>query len=559
MTEGLDELLAQAEAIETTAPWQETRVLLDRIRPLLTEADPERQARFAYLDARNHALSGDFLKGLAIVRRALELDISAPRRIHLLRLGANLAVIAREFEQSFTMLREALEWLDRPDVPPGDYGVDLLASYLYARVGEHDSAIDYGLRAIQVARRYGDARSLCLAQQRLAYGYKAAGRHEEAERTYRSAIAQCEQAGDRLTEGVAEAGLADLYRELGRFEGLEPLFEQAIEKLEAAQYPSGVAEARLYWSRLAMALGKPELAAGLLERALPEFQRSQNWAYLAESHRRLAEIAEADGDLRQALEHYRHFIDAREIELNHERIHRIAYLETEFGVRDRERQLALLEAEARSNELRAEVRRQQMRVSIATTAMALMLLGVLAVLLVRSARDRRRYQDLSRRDSLTRLLNHSTFFSEAEAVRNQCAAEGRPCTLLLADIDHFKRINDAHGHAVGDQVLKTAAARLNEVFGDRGLVGRIGGEEFAVLLPGVRPDDLAPLIEQLAERLRRIRADDLDLPITMSFGLVDCSDAPSLASCREHADQALYDAKTQGRDRTVIAGAPASA
>lgn len=159
-------------------------------------------------------------------------------------------------------------------------------------------------------------------------------------------------------------------------------------------------------------------------------------------------------------------------------------------------------------------------------------------------------------DHLTGALTRSAFTRQANAL-----LEGRrqhsqmlPLTLMMLDIDHFKAINDRHGHAVGDQVLRECAQVLQAQLHDGELLARLGGEEFAIVVPGLLPEQAS----FTAERLRRavqelqVRGGEEQLRVTVSIGISGCSDqrlASSLDNLLADADQALYRAKAQGRNR----------
>ncbi len=158
-------------------------------------------------------------------------------------------------------------------------------------------------------------------------------------------------------------------------------------------------------------------------------------------------------------------------------------------------------------------------------------------------------------DQLTGLLNRVALESRIAEITHQTINTGRPVALILGDIDHFKSINDTHGHARGDEVLAEVAARLSSTV-EQEPVYRLGGEEFLVLLADVDPVEA----QNFAERLRAsVRQSSIgDLRVTMSFG-VACSppDEPlDYEQLFTRADAALYRAKRDGRDR--VAGAAAS-
>ncbi|TPI34162.1 GGDEF domain-containing protein [Mesorhizobium sp. B3-1-6] len=153
-------------------------------------------------------------------------------------------------------------------------------------------------------------------------------------------------------------------------------------------------------------------------------------------------------------------------------------------------------------------------------------------------------------DPLSGILNRRGFEERATVLLDQCGKAGFPVALVLADLDHFKALNDQHGHEAGDRVIADFAAKLRSATGARGAAGRIGGEEFAVLLP---LSDLGAA-RLFAEAIRAFySAGAIDgLPpgirVTASFGVAARSGREGLAPLMRRADEALYKAKKNGRD-----------
>ncbi|MCW6512915.1 sensor domain-containing diguanylate cyclase [Lichenifustis flavocetrariae] len=166
-------------------------------------------------------------------------------------------------------------------------------------------------------------------------------------------------------------------------------------------------------------------------------------------------------------------------------------------------------------------------------------------------------------DLLTGAYNRAHFFDVAEEEIRRCAQRDNAVGLICIDIDHFKTVNDTHGHAVGDLVLKAVAEACMGVLRSSGTFARLGGEEFTALLPSSDPSTTI----EIAERLRAaiavisVRIGELDLRVTASLGFaVRMAATVSLAELMQHADRALYAAKRSGRDRVVDSDAiPAAA
>jgi diguanylate cyclase (GGDEF)-like protein len=162
---------------------------------------------------------------------------------------------------------------------------------------------------------------------------------------------------------------------------------------------------------------------------------------------------------------------------------------------------------------------------------------------------------LATTDALTGLANRRSFLDSAAAELERSRRSGRPLTLLVLDVDHFKRVNDTHGHAAGDQVLTNLSQTLIEGLRTVDVVGRIGGEEFAVLLPESSLGRAAEIAERLREAASqlRIRRGETTLAITISVGVAMVPEgAASITEALNAADAALYRAKEGGRDRVVV-------
>ncbi|MGE0734311.1 MAG: GGDEF domain-containing protein [Alphaproteobacteria bacterium] len=176
--------------------------------------------------------------------------------------------------------------------------------------------------------------------------------------------------------------------------------------------------------------------------------------------------------------------------------------------------------------------------------------------LVVGQRLQSRYDRLARVDQLTELLNRRGFDALVEAEISRALRHNTPLSVLIGDLDRFKRVNDSLGHSAGDAVLTEAAALIKRSARKEDHVGRLGGDEIALLLPGIDGDGAA----RTAERLREaVAAGNIDCghrtkPMTMSFGVATLGrDGKTWLSLYAAADRRLYAAKQAGRNRVVAA------
>ncbi|BCG99119.1 GGDEF domain-containing protein [Mesorhizobium loti] len=185
-------------------------------------------------------------------------------------------------------------------------------------------------------------------------------------------------------------------------------------------------------------------------------------------------------------------------------------------------------------------------------AMALLTLAILVRDVLAEVTSR------SETDTLSRLLNRGAFTRQAEQAVLGAMRQGMPVALVIADLDHFKSINDNFGHASGDRVIETFAGSLREAAAGHHVAGRIGGEEFAIILPGTNLAAARLFAEGTRSAFGALRIDGLpaDISCTASFGVAELHPGETTADLMRRADEALYLAKNAGRDCVRVSAGP---
>lgn len=169
-----------------------------------------------------------------------------------------------------------------------------------------------------------------------------------------------------------------------------------------------------------------------------------------------------------------------------------------------------------------------------------------------------RYRELRAmmvRDSLTGLLNHTTIKERLEQEMLRVERNASTLSFIMIDIDHFKKVNDTYGHAAGDRVLKSLSRLLNQRLRRTDILGRYGGEEFAIILPNTTINNALKVMEELREGFAKIRhqAENKEFGVTFSVGIASTEHYKDSAGISEAADKALYIAKREGRNQSICA------
>lgn len=175
-------------------------------------------------------------------------------------------------------------------------------------------------------------------------------------------------------------------------------------------------------------------------------------------------------------------------------------------------------------------------------------------LAIKLSEHKRALSALSRIDSLTGLLNHGSWKDLLHLKFHKCQQQQSHATIALIDIDHFKQINDTHGHIVGDAVLRQLSLELRRNLRENDLAGRYGGDEFCVILPRMPLEQAAQVMERMRETFSNYRNPQIpELRVSLSIGLAGFQPSfTNAAMWLDAADRALYAAKDTGRNRVNV-------
>lgn len=157
-------------------------------------------------------------------------------------------------------------------------------------------------------------------------------------------------------------------------------------------------------------------------------------------------------------------------------------------------------------------------------------------------------------DFLTKIFNRKTYFEISEEIFELSKRQNEPFSILLIDIDHFKRINDTYGHLIGDEVLKFVSSNISKLLRKSDILGRYGGEEFIVTLPNTKLDNAKTIAEKINKYIydNHYVNETYNFQLSVSVGIAQIKKETNLTDLIHKADEALYKAKNYGRNRVVV-------
>lgn len=425
----------------------------------------------------------------------------------------------------------------------------------YKRVGDTDEALRLLEPLVRAARARGAHVDAGVYLHGTAQIRHAREEWDLALADFEASRALAEATGDSLGVAYAEYGVGHALLRKGRAAEAMPHARRAIALLAGDVDPTQALRAAVLKAMLHNELSQPadalaELAAiGAAVQALRDDPITDEW------HRAHAQAQAQLGGWRAAYESLRTADALTRREQGQRLSEQSARLRMQFN---REKDLAELDALRQLDEQRTQLLRTQ----ALALALFVALLGAAVGFAAHKRREARRLGSLAMADELTGLPNRRALLERLEAELQQARRFARPLSVLMIDADHFKSINDAHGHAVGDQVLRHLARLLPMSLRAHDWVGRLGGEEFLAVLPDASPEHTRTIAERMREAIAAApcHTPQGPLAITVSIGAAaHRGDGEASAALLQRADAALYAAKTQGRNCVRVDGAaPAS-
>lgn len=435
----------------------------------------------------------------------------------------------------------------------GQFNLTDLATSL-RRFGDPQSALNYYRQLEQLYRQSGREDLAYIINGDMALALEELGDFEAAVAKFQLSYNYLKQQGIAIEAAGVSVNMAGSLLKLGRVEDAIAALERArpfITEQQGAYYSF----MQLYSAEVLLRQGHPEQAMAPLAKAEKSFRDINNDRGLAELYLLKSEVFAAQGLWQESTKVLKLYISLHSELDNKLQSYRTTEMRTRFNAdRMAKENQRLLESE-RLKEQEVQILRQNRLLQLAVLVLASIIILITAVMAFKQTRKSRQFQKIAHTDHLTQLANRRYTYYKGETLFDQALATGKPLSLVLFDADNFKDINDQFGHDGGDKVLQHLASLSQTLIREQDLLGRIGGEEFLLLLPETDQQECFKIAERLRQTIAQSHPDDMkDGPmVTISVGIATLDKEKEFEELLKLADDALYCAKNRGRNRVETA------
>ena len=368
------------------------------------------------------------------------------------------------------------------------------------------------------------------------------------------AVRQCEAVPDMMAVNFLRTTLARKYALRDDLDGAINVLESHLAEARAIGYRRLVAEMTALLAELKLRKGLPVEAEAYAQTAIEQSRQLDNPLSRVSAYKILFEIAEKKGDPVTALNLYRQYAEADRARSSDIKARELAFEIVRHETLQKSQQIELLNQQNRVLQLQQRVNEQKAQSSRLLILLLIVLIGSIGYWAIKIKRVQMSLRRMAETDALTGIFNRHYFTQQSDKSLVQSARAGEDVALIMFDLDHFKSINDRFGHDTGDWVLKRVAENCKTFCRRIDYLGRIGGEEFAILLSGCDLRGATRVAEDCRVRIASIdtQASGHKFLVTASFGVTGSSlSGYDLAKLLSHADKVLYRAKREGRNRVA--------
>jgi diguanylate cyclase (GGDEF)-like protein len=546
-------LLRNADGMKTSNP-QEFKSIVDLLSNQAQSLSITQQEYLQYLQAWRTAYDGDYEGAILALNALANSSTDMTQRVRASATVANLQALASHYESAFSELSKLIALLPTVTDDAAREQILGVAAQLYNQVGEYDLGSDYADRLVAENRTGASA---CRGRQMKLEALYRSGRLLSVGPDVQTAIATCINAGEPSYANVIRAYAAKVLLDQGRPEDAVNLLKAHYDEVTLAKYPRLVSQ---YDGLLAQAyrqMGGPALARQFANRAVQHAVKNEYTEPLVNAYRLLYLLAKEQGDATAALTYHEKYAAADKGYLDDVSARQLAYQRTKHQVDADKLKIETLNKQNEVLHLQGSLADKAVETSRLYIVMLVMGLAFVVFMAYRTKRSQMHFMNLSRLDGLTGLTNRPHFLELAEHALYESKRSGQSICVIICDLDYFKRINDSCGHAAGDTALKRTAAVFEAHLRKLDIVGRLGGEEFGIVLIDCDAATALVRCDEIRLAIAKISISDgtTEFELAASLGIATTVlSGHELRKLLADADAALYEAKRTGRNRVVQHG-----
>ena len=525
---------------------------IQALEKLRQRFSPEQSKYYMLLKGYEQALLGNYSEALLEMEVLLTASQDDIYTFRAHNLALNIHVLSKQYLKAFIELdfvNKQLEFIDSATAKAQAIGN---IAMLYNEIERYDIALQYSEYFLQKVNL--DAKLTCRIETHRITSLFYLNKSEDFLEQTDQAIQVCRKAQELIPKLIIEQVKLRALQKMQNDVAAIELYQTLERDIQAAGYPLLSAGFNTYIAKSYLNENNLTSAEQHASRALTDIASMDVSLVHVELYSVLAELSKRQGHFQQSVGYFQQLLTLQQQYSNVKMRQQLAYHQAQGELEIKNQRIALLNKDNALLNLQKDVYEQEVKQTRILIAGLVLVLGTSLVMAYKGLTGQHRFKKIAEFDQLTGISNRYHFNNQAELALEFCQKNKQPVALILFDLDHFKQINDNYGHAAGDWALQVVVDTCRNFMRNNDVFGRIGGEEFAIVLPGCQTDKAMLIAEICRDAIAAIETEQSGtaFPLTASFGVSGSETSGyQLKQLLSDADKALYLAKDGGRDQVM--------
>jgi diguanylate cyclase (GGDEF)-like protein len=523
-----------------------------QLRKFQTQRDSLQDFESQYLDlllAYEAAYKGDTNQAIDILVKLISPKTDETISFRAKALAINSLLVVRRYLEAFIYLEQIIVQLPEIESTSAREQGLMVIAMMYRYIDNHTTTLQY-IQQLESEKPSNTA--ICSAKQLKLDTLVASETNNVPMTEYDDAIDFCDANQQLLFSTGIKLHKAQYLYKIGKVDDSLSVLTGSYAQVQATRYKRLISEFDTLLAQIYAEKGQLIKAAEHAQLVISNSPGNLSTLPKVTALKLLAELEKVQRNYQQALDYHEQYVAAFTAYMDDKSAQQMAYHTAHSEILAQSQKIALLDKDNQLLQYEQTTLKHQATLNkLLIIGLAVLVLGF-AVMAYRSFIARQRFKALAEYDDLTAISNRYHFSTSAKGALALCEKGQLPAALIVFDLDHFKQINDQHGHAAGDWALSQTVDTCRNFMRNNDVFGRIGGEEFAILLPGCQSDKAHLLAEICRDAISNIdtAASGYDFKLSASFGVTSAEiSGYHLTKLIEDADTAMYQAKQQGRNK----------
>ena len=533
--------------------------LIEQLLSKRNKLSAQQDLHLTYLLGYQKIIAGDLVEGIALLEQIINQQKYSGLKHKAIITKMSILNVSENYQEGFIVINKLIPMLDSMK----DAIVDITSNNEEEKESYHDALFviavfynklgQYELSKSYLAQIMNSSPSV--EQQCTALGVEVEAMYRLGEITLdyikNNKVSECEES-EPLVDSLIHGFIANWYiqknepkKALELLTGKLNLAYMTEYYLLISQYEASIAHAHFLLGNSVLA---KEYAASVINSA----KDTHNSEWIAVANLVMYKVYKSEKKYQQSLGYFEQYQHKLTTLNDNAKKRNISYQIAQAEVKDKAHQILLLDGKNKVLELEKKLFKHSEYEKILLIVLLLIITFCLGVWAYLSKKAQLRLKVMAEHDELTGVFNRYSFNELAGSALNYCNRTDQDVSLILFDLDNFKAINDTYGHQIGDWVLKETVNACKKISRNNDIIGRYGGEEFTILLPGCNENKAVELAEKYRKAVHAIStaATGFDFEVSASFGLCpSLSKKHTLQEMIKLADEAMYQAKNNGRNQ----------